>query len=132
MNKVILIGNTTKKPELRITTAGNNMCNFTLAVRRDYKNANGEYEADFVNCTAFGKTAELISEYCEKGDKIAVDGKFQAGLYKDKNGQNQYSVKVIIDKVTFLQKNKPKKVEETVDPFEAFGNEVSIDDDMLD
>lgn len=148
MNRVILIGRLTKDPELRLTSNGSNICNFTLAVTRDYKNSEGEYGADFVNCTAFGKTAEIINTYCYKGNQMAVEGKIQAGLYTDKDGNNKYATRIIVDKTTLIQTKNVQKSNNTVqttpennnnmsntvqkdesDPYAEFGEQVSLEDD---
>lgn len=138
MNKAILIGRLTKNPELRTTSNGNNICNFSIAVTRDYKNPDGEYEADFINCIAFKKTGELINQYCSKGGQIAVEGRIQTGSFTDKNGVKRYTTDIAVDKVTFLEKKNAQKNENTVqketenaaekDPFEEFGEQVSLDD----
>lgn len=138
MNKAILIGRLTKNPELRTTSNGNNICNFSIAVTRDYKNPDGEYEADFINCIAFKKTGELINQYCSKGNQLAVEGRIQTGSFTDKNGVKRYTTDIAVDKVTFLEKKNAQKNENTVqketentvekDPFEEFGEQVSLDD----
>ena len=138
MNRAILIGRLTKNPELRTTSNGNNICNFSIAVTRNYKNTDGEYEADFINCIAFKKTGELINQYCSKGNQLAVEGRIQTGSFTDKNGVKRYTTDIAVDKVTFLEKKNAQKNENTVqketentvekDPFEEFGEQVSLDD----
>ena len=74
MNKVVLIGRLTKDLELKFTQNGNAVCNFTLAVNRTYKNEQGEYDSDFINCQAWRGTAQFIGDYLRKGYQIAVSG----------------------------------------------------------
>jgi single-strand DNA-binding protein len=125
MNIVVQIGRVTKDVELRQTTSGKSAVEFSLAVKRDYKSANGEYESDFFNCVSFGKTAELISKYVKKGDQIAVDGKLQTRNYTNKEGRKIYVTEIRVDNVEFLQAKKqdqeateePKTEWEEIDPF---------------
>ena len=109
MNKVILIGRLTKNSELRYTESNKAIGNFSIAVNRDYKNENGEYEADFINCVVFNTTAETMNKYTHKGDLIGVIGRLQTRNYEDKEGKKHYITEVIVEKTEFLQ---TKKVEE--------------------
>lgn len=103
MNKVILMGRTTKDAEVRYSQ-GSNMAvaKITLAVDRKFKK-DGEPTADFINCTAFGKTAELIEKYVFKGTKIAVTGRIQTGSYTNKDGQKVYTIEVMIEELEFCE-----------------------------
>ena len=122
MNKVILIGNLTKDPELK-EVGQNNLANFTVAVQRKFKNADGEYETDFINCTAWRKTAEFINKYFSKGQKIAVVGSIQVRSYEAQDGSKRYATDVVVDEAEFVEKksnSEPKKqeIDETDDlPF---------------
>ena len=102
MNKVVLIGRTTKNVDLKTTPSGKSVAAFTLAVNRDYKNADGKYDADFINCVSFGQQAETISKYVCKGDKFGVTGKLNTRTY-DKNGSKVYVTEVIVDGFEFLE-----------------------------
>lgn len=102
MNKVVLIGRTTKNVDLKTTPSGKSVASFTLAVNRDYKNADGKYDADFINCVSFGQQAETISKYVCKGDKFGVTGKLNTRTY-DKNGSKVYVTEVIVDGFEFLE-----------------------------
>ncbi len=105
MNKVEMMGNMTRTPEIRYTQTNNKMvANFGLAVRRDAENT------DFFNCTAFGKTAELISKYCSKGSKIAIVGRLQNRQWEDDKGKH-YATDIIIEEVHFAG-NKKENTEE--------------------
>ena len=101
MNKVILVGRLTKDPENR-TSGDTTVTRFSVAVNRNFKNANGEYEADFPNCIAFGKTAEFVEKYFKKGDAIGISGRLQTGSYTNKNGDKVYTTDVVIDTVEFV------------------------------
>lgn len=124
MNKVILIGRNTKAIELKQTPSGVSVAQFSIAVKRNFKNADGEYESDFFNCIAYRNTAELVSKYVGRGDLIAVDGKLQTRNYTDKSGRKVYVTEVIADNVEFLQ-NKKDKQEQTEERYDGdpFGGE---------
>lgn len=100
MNKVILMGRLTADPILETTTNGVSVVSFTLAVQRKVKNANGEYTADFIRCTAWRKTAEFIASYFIKGQMMAAVGELQTSTY-EKNGQRHYVVDVSVSEVSF-------------------------------
>ena len=106
MNTVNLIGRLTKDPELKYTATGIAICKFTLAVNRDFTNQNGEREADFINCTAFKKTAENLSNYQKKGSQIGVVGRIQTGSYEGQDGKRVFTTDVMVDRVEFLGSGK--------------------------
>lgn len=110
LNKVLLNGRITKDPEVKSTTSGLYVCQFSVAVTRDYKNSNGEYDSDFINCVAWRSTAEYLGNYVVKGDLLAVVGTLQIRSYKDQNGQTRNVTEVIVESVNNLS---PKKKEET-------------------
>ncbi|EGQ0365354.1 single-stranded DNA-binding protein [Staphylococcus pseudintermedius] len=103
INRVVLVGRLTKNPELRHTQSGTSVCSFTLAVNRTFTNAQGEREADFINCIAFKKTAENINNYLSKGSLAGVDGRIKSRSYENKDGQRVYVTEVICDSVQFLE-----------------------------
>ena len=103
MNRVILIGRTTKDAEVRYAQGSNTaVAKFSLAVDRKFKK-DGEPTADFINCTAFGKTAEVIEKYVHKGTKIAVTGRIQTGSYTNKDGQRVYTTDVMLEELEFCE-----------------------------
>lgn len=102
MNKANLIGRLTKEPELRLTANQKPYCNFTLAIDRKFKDANGQRQADFINCVAWNATAQFISKYFHKGSKIAVCGSIQTRTY-EKNGQKQYITEVFAEEAEFVE-----------------------------
>lgn len=101
MNKIILIGNVTADPNLGHTQGGKAYCNFSLAVSRQ----SSKDEVDFINCTAWEKTAEVIAEYCKKGSRVAVDGRLRVEKKND-NGKNMTFTKVLVSSVEFLNSKK--------------------------
>lgn len=107
MNKVFLIGNLTRDPELTERVGGVNVCHFAIAVNRSYTNGDGERQTDFFNCTAWRGLAENIARYCKKGSKVAVTGSIQIRSYEDNKGNRQTSVDVITQDCEFV--SSPKK-----------------------
>ena len=94
MNKVVLVGRLTAKPELRYTPQNTAYTRFTVAVNRNFANADGKRDADFINVVAWRKQAETIAKYFDKGNLIALDGRLQTGSYDDKDGNKRYTVDV--------------------------------------
>jgi len=105
LNQVVLVGRLVKEPELKKTENGNKVTYITLAVPRSYKNSDGEYEADFVDCTLWKAIAESTTEYCHKGDLLGIKGRIQTSSY-EKDGEKKYSTDIIAEKVTFLTSKK--------------------------
>ena len=154
-NKITLIGRLTKDPELRTTPTGRNVCQFSVAVSRNFTNANGEREADFINCVVWDKQAENLVKYQKKGNQIAVEGRIQTRNYDDKDGKKVYVTEILASNISFLDSKgtgatgntsfnnlpEPPMVDtssnnmETVsvekDPFEAFGDSIEISDNDL-
>lgn len=101
MNQVNLIGNLTK--DVLIFSDGQ-VAKFTLAINK--RDKDGKNSADFINCVAFSKTAEILSNYTKKGDKIGLTGRIQTGSYTNKDGQLIYTTDVVVSSVYFLQKSE--------------------------
>ena len=101
MNRIFLIGNLTRDPELSETQSGIAVCRFLIAVNRR-RTAEGEQQTDFFNVTAWRGLAENVARFCKKGNKIAVVGNLQIRQYEDRDGQKRTSVDVIADEVEFL------------------------------
>ena len=104
MNNVSLIGNLTKDIELKMTTTNKAISNFTLAVSRKSKNAQGEYETDFINCISWEKTADLLSRYTRKGSKVGITGEIRTRNYEDKDGKKVYITEILVNGVTLISK----------------------------
>lgn len=106
LNNVVLVGRLVADPELKEVGKEGKVVNFTVAVSRSYKNADGEYDTDFIQCNVWNQIAENMSEYCHKGDLIGVKGQLQSSSYEDKDGNKRYKTDVRVDKVTFLSSKK--------------------------
>lgn len=100
MNSVQLTGRLTRDPEVRYTDGGLSIARFTLAVNRRFKQENGP-SADFIQCKAFGKTAEFIEKYFSKGRKMDLNGRIQTGSYQNQDGATVYTTEVIVENVEF-------------------------------
>lgn len=112
MNKAILKGNVCKDIELKTTTSGVEIVSFTIAVNRNFKNKEGNYDSDFINIIAYKQTATFISKYFHKGSKILLEGRIQTRNYDDKDGKKIYVTEVIAENVELIDK---KEVENTND-----------------
>lgn len=105
MNKVELVGRLTRDPEVRYTQGENAsaIARFSVAVNRRFKNNEGNYEADFINCVAFGKAAEFIEKYFKKGMAIGITGRIQTGSYTNKDGVKVYTTDVVVEESEFVE-----------------------------
>lgn len=109
MNKTILIGRTTKEAELRFTPEGKAVVTVDLAVNRDFENAKGEREADFIRLVIWGKRGEAFANYVKKGHQVAVEGRIQTRSYDEQKdgvstGRKVYVTEVVVSDFTFLEK----------------------------
>jgi single-strand DNA-binding protein len=114
MNKVILIGNLTKDPELRTTPNGVSVCSFSLAVQRDYADSSGEKMADFFNITVWREKGENCAKYLKKGKKACVVGTLQNRKYEDGDGAIKYVTDIIASEVEFLSPREQEDGETVV------------------
>ncbi len=103
INKAILVGRLTKAPELRRTQNGTAVTSFTLAVNRTFKNKDGEYEADFINCVVWRRQAENVAQYVGKGALVGVEGRIQSRQFDDQNGNRRFVTEIVADSVQFLE-----------------------------
>ena len=108
LNQVVIVGRLVRDPELKETESGKKVTHITLAVPRSYKNVDGEYDADFVDCTLWIGAAENTAEYCHKGDLLGIKGRLQTSKY-EKDGETKYKTDVIAEKVTFLTSKRVDK-----------------------
>ena len=131
MNKVVLIGRLTKAIEVRHTMGENSMAIGRTSIAVDRRGNKGE--VDFINLVVFGKTAEAMEKYSDKGKKIAVDGHIQTGSYTNKDGQKVYTTDVVVDNVEFVEwKDKTDAPAPTSKPDEGWMNvPEGIDEDEL-
>ncbi|MEK4758273.1 single-stranded DNA-binding protein [Macrococcoides caseolyticum] len=103
LNRVVLVGRLTKDPEYRVTQSGIAVASFTLAVNRTFTNAQGERQADFINCIVFRKQAENVNTYLHKGSLAGVDGRLQSRSYDNQEGRRVYVTEVVCESVQFLE-----------------------------
>lgn len=118
MNQVQLIGNLTKDIELRKTQNGKSVVNFTLAVARTFNRE----ETDFIQCQAWGKTADILHQYCHKGSKIGLSGSIETGSY-EKNGQRVYTTTVIANNIELLTPREPMTAQNTQSSTNMYGTQ---------
>ena len=154
MNRVMLIGRLTAKPELRYTGSNIPYSRFSIAINRSFSNNQGQRETDFINIVVWRKQAENVCNFLDKGSLVAVEGRLQTGNYDDKDGNKRYTMDVVGDNVQFLESNSQSQnrtssssdnsydyqpsepsyptMDVANDPFADFGDSVSIDDNFLD
>lgn len=132
MNKCTLVGRLTKDPEIRYSQGENATATarFSVAVSRRFKNAEGNYDADFINCVAFGKTAEFLEKYFKKGMAIGLTGHIQTGSYTNKDGQKVYTTDVIVEETEFVEsKNASGNTTKDTDTYSTPTSSVVVDED---
>ena len=103
INRTVLVGRLTKDPELKYTPSGVPMARFTLAVNRPFSNQQGEKEADFINCIAWRKQAENLSNFMKKGNMVGIEGRIQTGSFEGQDGKRVFTTDVIADSIQFLE-----------------------------
>ena len=131
MNKTILIGNLTRDPELTETPSGVAVCKFSIAVSRDYADADGNRETDFFNITVWRGRAENCGKYLKKGNKVAIVGKLQNRSYEDKDGVKRTVTDIIADEVEFLTPKQASQEESVVSMTRQRPQLEQIDDNHL-
>lgn len=104
INNVVLIGRLTRDPELRYTPSNVTTASFTLAVNRNFKNADGQREADFINCVMWRQSAENLANWCRKGQQIGITGRIQTRNYENQQGQRVYVTEVVAESFQVLEK----------------------------
>ena len=115
LNQLVVVGRLVKDPELRKTETGRNMTNITLAVPRAYKNTNGEYDTDFIDCILWSNVAETTTEYCHKGDLLGVKGRVQTRMVEKEEEKPKQVTEIIGERVTFLSSNHKTETVEKED-----------------
>ena len=103
-SKVIIVGNITRDPELRTTPSGTQVCGFSVAVNRNYKDNSGEQRENvsFFDCSAWGKSGEIIAQYAKKGSGILVSGRLEQRSWEDKEGQKRSRVEIVVEDFNFV------------------------------
>mgnify|MGYP005814584307 CR=1 FL=1 len=104
MNKVFIIGRTTKDIDSSTSSSGTSIAKFTIAVDRKFPNQDGEKVTDFLNCVAFGKLAETIGKYVKKGHKISIEGELWTNTYENEKGEKRHSFSICVSEIEFLEK----------------------------
>lgn len=136
INNVVIVGRLTKDPDMRYTGSGKAVATFTLAVNRDFKNGNGEREADFINCVIWGKSAETLVNYVKKGSLLGVTGRIQTRNYENQQNQRVYVTEIVAGTFQLLESKKQNEQRQNQDgesnlppdPFENEGNGIDISD----
>ena len=131
MNKVVLMGRLTKDPEVRYTQTGKVVTQFTLAVDRPFKDANGNKETDFISVVVWGKAAELVGNSCQKGHRLLIDGRLQIRSYEAKEGGKRWVTEIIANGVEFVERKSDKGgTSGDKSEFEQFGHAVPFDEEI--
>ncbi len=145
INRVVLTGRLTRDPELKTTQNGLSVASFTIAVNKQYTDANGNRGADFINCVIWRKPAENLCKYTHKGSLIGIDGRLQTRNYEGNNGQKVFVTEVVVDSFSLLEpknesqssnnngysNNSSANTATEPDPFAGSGDTVDISDDDL-
>lgn len=145
MNKVILSGRFTREPEQRMMSNQTEFSRFSLACQSSFVNKDGERDTEFINCVAFGRTAETINRYCKKGAMIVAQGRIKNSSYDAQDGTKRYVTDVVVDNFEFAssvqskngqvqtqpQSNSVSQPEPASDPYADFGNEFVLDESQL-
>lgn len=153
MNKVVLVGRLTRDPEVRSTSSGLSTARFTVAVNRNFKNKDGNYDADFISCVAFRNTADFVAKFFKKGSMIGLEGRIQTGSYDAQDGTKRYTTDVAVDNVEFVGSKSDNEVSSNSpyvdapsqapidvmpeydipasDPYENYDKEISLSDNDL-
>ena len=122
MNNVVLMGRLTRDPELRYTASGKPVCQFTLAVQRNYKNKEGNYDADFINIVMWGSNGERLSNTVNKGQRVLINGQIQVRSYTNKDGDKRWVTEVIANKFEYIE----NKAANEADFEKTFGEEKTV------
>ena len=131
MNKVILMGRLTRDPDIRYTEGDNSLAiaRYSLAVDRRFKRE-GEATADFINCVAFGKSAEFAEKYLTKGIKIAITGRIQTGSYTNKEGQKVYTTEVVVEEQEFAESKAASESHQSSENDSAAQEAANVDEEL--
>lgn len=133
LNRVVLTGRLTKDADLRYTSSGVANGSFILAVNRSFTNANGDREADFINCVIWRKSAENFANFTHKGSLVGIDGRLQTRNYENQQGQRVYVTEVVVDNFSLLEprsSNDGQSAGATA-PFKDTGSPIEVKPDEL-
>lgn len=126
MNKIFLIGNLTRDPELTETANGIKICRFTIAVNRSYSGADGERQADFFNCVAWRGLGETVAKFVKKGNKVAVNGSVEIKNYEDAKGVRRTGIDIVANHIEFLSARSTAEDEAASKKLSAFDDHDDI------
>lgn len=126
MNKIFLIGNLTRDPELTETANGIKICRFTIAVNRSYSGADGERQADFFNCVAWRGLGETVAKFVKKGNKVAVNGSVEIKNYEDAKGVRRTGIDIVANDIEFLSAHSTAEDEAASKKLSAFDDHGDI------
>ena len=123
LNRVMMVGRLVKDPEKRDLSSGTSVASFTIANNRSYvKNGEKSEQVSYFECIAWGKLAEMISQYCKKGKLIGIDGRLQQRSWDDNDGKKRYKTEIVVENIQFLSGNKQETNNEPVKGFEQQHN----------
>ena len=125
INRVLLVGRLTADPEVKTANSGTNVVQFAIAVNRKYSKE--EQKADFIDCTAFGKTAEFLGKYFRKGSSVIVFGNIQTDTWKDKDDKTRKSTRIIVDELQFGESKKNDSEPAQITAAETYSNSTNAD-----
>ena len=129
MNRTVLVGRLVRDPELKHTSSGVAVANFTIAVNRPFTNQQGENESDFINCVVWRKAAENLATYQKKGNLIGVDGRIQTRSFENQEGKRIFVTEVVAENIQFLEPKSGKPQSQQQNKFKEEGDQV--DDSSL-
>lgn len=133
LNRVVLTGRLTKDADLRYTSSGVANGSFSLAVNRSFTNANGDREADFINCVIWRKSAENFANFTHKGSLVGIDGRLQTRNYENQQGQRVYATEVVVDNFSLLEPRSSNDGQSAgaTSPFKDTGSPIEVKPDEL-
>lgn len=105
LNQIVVVGRLVREPEIKESENGDSYTNITLAVPRSFKNVDGQYDTDFINCKLWSGIATNVKEYCKKGDLLGVKGRVETRTY-EKDDKTNYVTEIVAEKITFLSSKK--------------------------
>ena len=126
LNKIIIMGRLTRDPELRRTGSGLAVCNFSVAVDRDFASQSGEKETDFIDCVAWRQTGEFISKYFTKGRMIAVEGRLEIRSWTDKDGNKRRTAEIAVNNAYFAESKKDAAPQSAQSGYGGFASPAAV------
>lgn len=115
LNQIVLVGRLTRNIKINKSDKGKKIATISLAIPRSFKNIDGTYDTDFIDCIAFENIAENTATYCKKGDIVGVKGRVQSRVFEDDNGKREYLIDIVAEKITFLSSKKDEEKGEKLD-----------------